>query len=35
MHIKGELHPLPKISMFCAVHVKIINTFLKNNICIL
>ena len=33
--VKGALHPKPKISMFCALYLKIINTFFeKNNICI-
>ena len=32
---KGELHPLPKITMFCALPQKLSILFLKNDICIL
>ena len=32
LHIKGELHPKPKLSMFLCTISKIINTFMKNKI---
>ena len=35
LELKGVLHLLPKISMFCALSFKIINNFLKNRLCIL
>ena len=33
-HLKGVLHPIQKFACF-VLYLKIINTFLKNDICIL